>query len=127
VTVVVVLTAKFLEGAWVTVLLIPSLLTFMIAVHRQYLAVAREVELKTPLDLSHLTPPIVIVPIQQWSKIAQKGLRFAVNLSTDVHVLQRAAVLKAPTRKGQPTDQRGQRSGGISWPEADVARSPRGG
>jgi amino acid transporter len=88
VTVVVVLTAKFLEGAWVTVLLIPSLLTFMIAVHRHYLAVAREIELKTPLDLCHLAPPIVIVPIQQWSKIAQKGLRFAVNLSTDVHVLQ---------------------------------------
>ena len=71
-----------------TVLLIPLLLAFMIVVHRHYLAVAHEVELKTPLDLSHLAPPIVIVPVQQWSKIAQKGLRFAVNLSTDVHVLQ---------------------------------------
>jgi hypothetical protein len=88
VTVVVVLTAKFVEGAWVTVLLIPSLLTLMIGVHRHYLAVGREVELKTPLDLSHLAPPIVVVPIQGWSKIAQKGLRFAINLSTDVHVLQ---------------------------------------
>ena len=31
---------------------------------------------------------MVVVPIQQWNKIAQKGLRFAINLSTDVHVLQ---------------------------------------
>jgi amino acid transporter len=88
VTLVVVLAAKFLEGAWVTVILIPSLLILMFAVQRHYRAVARELELKTPLDLTHLNPPIVVVPIQGWNKIAQKGLRFAVNLSTDVHVLQ---------------------------------------
>jgi amino acid transporter len=88
VTLMVVLAAKFLEGAWVTVLLIPSLLILMFAVQRHYRAVAQELELKTPLDLTHLNPPIVVVPIQGWNKIAQKGLRFAINLSTDVHVLQ---------------------------------------
>jgi len=45
-------------------------------------------ELKTPLDLTHLNPPLVVVPIQGWNKIAQKGLRFAINMSTDVYVLQ---------------------------------------
>jgi hypothetical protein len=45
-------------------------------------------ELKTPLNLRHLEPPIVVLPIQGWNKIAQKGLRFAVHLSIDVHVLQ---------------------------------------
>ena len=40
VTVVVVLSAKFMEGAWVTVLLIPSLLILMIAVHRHYVTLA---------------------------------------------------------------------------------------
>ena len=88
ITLVVVLSAKFLEGAWVTVLLIPSLLILMFAVHRHYNAVGKELELKTPLDLTHLNPPIVVVPIQSWNKIAQKGLRFAINLSTDVYVLQ---------------------------------------
>ena len=88
ITVVVVLTAKFLEGAWITVLLIPSLLTLMIAVHRHYLAVGREVQLDAPLDLTHLEPPIVVVPIQGWNKVAEKALRFAINLSTDVHAVQ---------------------------------------
>ncbi|HLK67705.1 MAG TPA: APC family permease [Bryobacteraceae bacterium] len=88
ITLVVVLAAKFLEGAWVTVLLIPSLLLVMFAVQRHYRKVATELELTTPLNLRHLEPPIVVVPIQRWNKIAQKGLRFAVNLSTEVHVVQ---------------------------------------
>jgi hypothetical protein len=87
-TLVVVLAAKFMEGAWVTVLLIPGLLIAMTAVHRHYRSLWREIELHTPLDLTHLAPPIVVVPIQGWSKIAQKGLRFAINLSPDVHVVQ---------------------------------------
>ena len=88
VTVVVVLAAKFPEGAWVTMLLIPSLLIFMISVSRHYQAVALEVKLDTPLDLALLKPPIVIIPIQHWNKIAQKALRFAIDLSGDVYVVQ---------------------------------------
>ena len=87
-TVVVVLAAKFAEGAWITMLLIPSLLIFMISVSRHYQAVNLELELDTPLNLAALKPPIVIIPLQQWNKVAEKALRFAINLSTDVHVVQ---------------------------------------
>ena len=88
ITVVVVLAAKFVAGAWITVLLIPSLLIFMIAVRRHYDAVGLEVQLETPLDLTHLKPPIVVVPMQRWSKVAEKALRFAINLSPDVYAFQ---------------------------------------
>ena len=88
ITVLVVLTAKFTEGAWITVLLIPSLLVVMIAVHHHYLALEREIELHAPINLTHLEPPIVVVPLQGWNKIAEKGLRFAIHLSTEVHALQ---------------------------------------
>jgi hypothetical protein len=87
-TVVVVLAAKFAEGAWVTVLLIPLLLAFMIGVRRHYIAVEKEIELHTAWDLTHLQPPIVIVPLREWSKIAEKALCFAINLSTEVHAVQ---------------------------------------
>jgi hypothetical protein len=88
ITVCVVLAAKFVEGAWITVLLIPALLGFMMFVRRHYNAVGREIELDTPLDLTQLQPPIVVVPLQGWSKVAEKALRFAINLSTDVYVFQ---------------------------------------
>jgi amino acid transporter len=87
-TVVVVLAAKFVEGAWITVLLIPALLAVMVSVHRHYLGLEREIELHTPLNLTHLEPPIVVVPLQGWTKIAEKALRFAIHLSTEVHALQ---------------------------------------
>ncbi|HUA63287.1 MAG TPA: APC family permease, partial [Verrucomicrobiae bacterium] len=41
-TTMVVLAAKFLEGAWITVMLIPALLLVMVAMHRHYLRIQRE-------------------------------------------------------------------------------------
>jgi amino acid transporter len=100
ITVLIVLAAKFVEGAWVTVLLIPSLLMLMISVRRHYMAIEREIELHTPLNLTHLQPPIVIVPLQGWTKIAEKGLRFAIQLSPEVHALQVRASDKTEDLRG---------------------------
>lgn len=88
ITVGVVLTAKFVEGAWITVLLIPSLLILMFTIRRHYRAVEREIALSTPLDLTRLQPPVVVMPLQGWSKIAAKALRYAMNMSTEIHVVQ---------------------------------------
>ena len=87
-TACVVLAAKFMEGAWITVLLIPSILALMTFVRRHYTAVGREIALPEPLNLTHLHEPVVVVPLQGWSKIAEKALRFAVHMSTEVHALQ---------------------------------------
>jgi amino acid transporter len=83
-TVVVVLVAKFSEGAWVTALLIPGLLGLMLSIRRHYDRVAQETESMAPLEIAHLGPPLVIVPIQEWGKIAQKALQFALTLSPDI-------------------------------------------
>ena len=87
VTVLVVLMAKFTQGAWVTVLLIPALLGLMISVRRHFDRVAKELESSDPLETSGLEPPIVVLPIQAWGKIAQKALRFALTISSDIEVV----------------------------------------
>ncbi len=86
-TVVVVTIAKFVEGAWVTMMLIPGLIILMVSIRRHYDRVATEVAQPAPLDLSDLRSPLVVLPILAWSKIAEKGLRFALTLSPDVYVL----------------------------------------
>ncbi len=86
-TVAVVIIAKFAEGAWVTILLIPGIMTLMVFVRRHYDRVAVEIADPKPLDLSDLRPPLVVAPILNWSKIAEKALRFALTLSSDVQVL----------------------------------------
>jgi amino acid transporter len=91
VTTVVVLTAKFVEGAWVTVLLIPVMLAAMIWVRRHYDAVAAETATEDRADFRNLENPIVVTPIAGWSKITQKALRFAYTLSREVRAVHVSA------------------------------------
>ncbi len=87
VTLVVVLVSKFTEGAWVTVFLVPVLLILFVGVRGHYRNVAREVSSDTPLDASHLEPPIALLPIRGWSAITRKALRVAMKISPEVYVL----------------------------------------
>jgi amino acid transporter len=100
VTVVVVLVAKFVEGAWVTALLIPGMIVLMSAVRRHYREVARETDCTQGLDLRALRPPIVVVPILRWDRVAQKALHFALTLSPDVRAVHvKSGEITDPSRE----------------------------
>ena len=87
ITLVVVLVAKFTSGAWVSALLIAALVSSMLWVRGHYRAVAAETSSSAPLQIGTLGPPIVIVPIQDWGKISQRALQFALTLSPDIRAL----------------------------------------
>ena len=84
ITVLVVLVAKFIEGAWIVLVLIPILLAVMIAVRRQYHNMSMQISSQSPLDCRCFTKPLVVVPVDRWSKIPQRALTFALTISTDV-------------------------------------------
>jgi amino acid transporter len=86
-TTLIILVAKFAEGAWITVLAIPVLIALMLSIRRHYYRVAREVRCATPLQLADLAPPIVILPIHKWGEIARKALVFALKISPDVRAV----------------------------------------
>jgi len=86
-TVIIVLIAKFTEGAWITLLLIPSLIFIMLLVKRHYSHVAREIDTSARLNTRALTPPLVVITIDRWSRITNKALRFAMAISPDVQAL----------------------------------------
>ena len=87
VTLLVVLVSKFVEGAWVMMLLIPGLLTLFYSVHRHYQTVARRVASSEPVDASNLKPPLVLLPVRGWSAVARRAMRFAMELSPEVVAL----------------------------------------
>jgi amino acid transporter len=87
ITLVVVLVAKFLDGAWVTAVLIPSLIVLMLAVRRHYQRVAKEIAVDHPIQTNNLMHPLVIVPLDRWTRISEKGLRFAMKLSDQVQAV----------------------------------------
>ena len=90
ITVLVVLVAKFADGAWVTALLIPLLIVMMSAIRRHYRRVRAQIAECAPLTISTLSAPFVVVPMDGWTRIAEKAIRFALKLSDEVqavHVL----------------------------------------
>jgi hypothetical protein len=87
VTVIVVLVAKFVEGAWVTALLIPALLFLMFRVRRYFVRVQLELFSKEPLDTTKCKPPVVVLPVQTWGKLAQRALQFSLTITNDIHAV----------------------------------------
>jgi Amino acid permease len=84
ITTLVVLVTKFTSGAWITALLIPAMILVMRAVKRHYDRVERETFLEAPLTAAMVEEPIVIMPIDRWSRVSEKAITFALSLSTDV-------------------------------------------
>ena len=87
ITVLVVLVAKFVEGAWITAVMIPLLIFLMMRVKRHYNRVSAEVNCEKPLCLDDISPPIVLIPMERWSRISEKGMRFALMLSQDIRAV----------------------------------------
>jgi hypothetical protein len=88
ITVVVVLVAKFVEGAWITVLFIPLTIVLFTAVRRHYHSVKMLTTCKVPVHAASLSqPPIVVIAIDRWSNITRRGIEFAARLSPEVIAL----------------------------------------
>jgi amino acid transporter len=87
ITTIVVLLAKFRAGAWVTALLVPSLIGIMWVVKRHYTRVKREMADMTPLNLVNLEEPIVVIPMARWDRISEKAMRFGLLLSKEIKVV----------------------------------------
>jgi hypothetical protein len=89
ITLLVVLVAKFIEGAWITVVLIPVLILLMYSVNRHYQRVERETALNCAVNTGDLCEPMVLIPIERWSAVSEKTLRFAWSIAkqiTFIHV-----------------------------------------
>ena len=85
---VVIASTKFLEGAWIVVLLIPLLILLFLGIHRHYQYVERERVTALPLhpkDIRHR----LIVPIAELNQAAKLALAYARSIAphvTAVHV-----------------------------------------
>ena len=125
ITVLVVLVAKFTEGAWITALVIPALVWMMVRVKRQYERMERAVR-PQPLRLDHLQPPIAVVPIAGWNLVTENALRFACMLTPNVRVVHiHSADDDMPAQPNwQPAMAEAAAQAGIPAPQLDIVESP---
>jgi hypothetical protein len=86
---IVILAAKFVEGAWLTIIVIPATVMLLKAIRSYYDRIDRQIVSGAErwLDVGDLAPPVVLIPIRRWDRVAQTAMRFALRISRDVTAL----------------------------------------
>jgi amino acid transporter len=81
----IIVANKFLDGAWVVVLLVPVLVVGFMTIERHYREVSRELTLRgLPPSLKPLPEPRIIVPISGVHRGVIEALRYARSISDQV-------------------------------------------
>ena len=83
---VIVAITKFTEGAWIIVLLIPTLVAFFLAIHRHYARVAKQLSLRG-MEIAARKHNTVVVPIGGVHRAVVQALDYARTLSDDVRAI----------------------------------------
>jgi amino acid transporter len=97
---VVIIVAKFVEGAWITLIIVPGLTVLFLRIHRHYRRVMREIKAPADLEVVRNMPPIVIVPIEAWDRVTERALRVAAQISDNITAVH---VCAAQSPGGLPT------------------------
>jgi len=84
-TVLVVLLAKFTQGAWITVIFIPMVIMVFRKVRRHYHDVIVATTCCEPVEPAiHKAAPIAVVPMERWSRVSKQALEFASRISDEI-------------------------------------------
>ena len=84
-TVLIIGTSKFLEGAWITVFLIPALVVLFSRIRTHYRAVARGLTLHgLPPSIKPLPVPRVVIPISGVHRGIVDAVNFAQTISAEI-------------------------------------------
>jgi hypothetical protein len=94
-TLVVIIVAKFVEGAWIALIVVPGLIALFLGIHRHYRRVLREIKAPFDLDLFGLKPLWVLVPIEGWNRVTERALRLAMQISNDITAVHVCAARSA--------------------------------
>ncbi|HZB97074.1 MAG TPA: APC family permease, partial [Candidatus Sulfotelmatobacter sp.] len=78
--------AKFLEGAWIIVIIIPTLVALFLAVHRHYAEVSTQITPEIPTSPSELKT-ICVVPLADLNVVALQSLAMARAISDQVFAI----------------------------------------
>jgi amino acid transporter len=85
ITLLVVGVSKFMEGAWITILLIPALVFGFLQVRTHYRTVAKQLSLRgLPPSLRPFPPQRAVIPVSGVHRAMIDAVTFALSISKDV-------------------------------------------
>ncbi len=130
----IILAAKFTEGAWLTIVVIPATMMLLRAINGYYRRLDHLLLEggHRRMDLHDHAPPVVVLPLARWDQISRKALAYAVHLSPDVTALH-CTELEGPDAEKHEASMRQEwtrhverpaRDGGLPVPGLIVESSP---
>jgi amino acid transporter len=84
-TLAVIIVAKFVEGAWMTLVIIPCGYGFFLYTQRVHRRVEAQITPTQPIDATTIRPPVAVVSVDRIDRAAMKAVRFAASITTTVH------------------------------------------
>lgn len=81
---IVIIVAKFTEGAWITLIVVPLVIALLRSIRRYYARVEQQAARAQPLALYNVQPPVVVVMVEDLSRLALKAVSLGMSLSPDV-------------------------------------------
>ncbi|WP_216851031.1 APC family permease [Acidisphaera sp. L21] len=103
VAVLVILAAKFIDGAWITVLAIPTIIVALYLIHLYYDKLDASLQCSAPFTIEEADPPTILVAVEGRNRMTDQALQFAMTLSPDVIAIHLLRV------SGPDTDDDGKR------------------
>ncbi len=81
---VVIVGAKFMDGAWIVILALPATIALLLVIHHYYERLDGRLASQGPFSLGDTDPPTVLVAVEGRNRLSDRALRFAMTLSPDV-------------------------------------------
>jgi amino acid transporter len=123
VALVIIIVAKFTEGAWITILVIPCVIVLLKAIRHYYDELTFRLRDDGRLDLHRSKPPIVLVATEGWNRLTDKALDFALSFSLDV-IAVHLAKLQGPDADQETQSLRRKWSRDVEQPARDIGLRP---
>ncbi|MGK6312315.1 APC family permease [Neorhizobium sp. DT-125] len=80
----VILVAKFTEGAWITLIAVPLTILLLKAIKDYYVSLEAELRKPGQIVIEDTEPPTVLVVIEGWNRLSERAIKFALTISPDV-------------------------------------------
>lgn len=85
---VIVIVAKFVECAWIMLIIWPGLVWMFWKIKHHYEWIARVVDQPVKLQTGKLRPPVVVIHIDTWNRVTERALRFGMEMSDEITALR---------------------------------------
>jgi hypothetical protein len=122
----VIFVAKFVEGAWVTLLVVPPVMGAFLLVRGHYERLQKELDPPLEADGLNVRPLKVVIPVESWNRPADQALHLALRITDDVTIAHvtiqepdEDAVTKWHEKVQEPL-----RAAGMPEPKVEFIRSP---